>query len=63
MKLSLAFLAASVTASVDQERAFVDNQDFIAVGTEEWWVKGVEKGWFDPETYIQEIVFRHSAVV
>ena len=53
MKLSLAFLAATATAGPD-ERAFVDNDNWMAK-TEDWWTTGLQKGWHNPEDYIQEI--------
>lgn len=53
MKLSLALLAATATAGPD-ERAFVDNPDWLAK-TEDWWTTGLQKGWHNPEDYIQEI--------
>ena len=53
MKLSLALLAATATAGPD-ERAFVDNDTWMAK-TEDWWTQGLQAGWHDPEEYIQEI--------
>ena len=53
MKFSIAILAATATAGPD-ERAFVDNNEWVAK-TEPWWAKGLQKGWFKPEEYIQQI--------
>ena len=53
MKFSIALLAATATASPD-ERLFIESPDWVAK-TEGWWAKGLQKGWFDPEDYIQEI--------